>query len=80
VVDEEVVDVEGVSDVDVGPAPLVPWPVGGPAATEVVGEVRVTEAPDKPPRVRLAGLVWKLSTPASPAAVAPITIGARLTA
>jgi hypothetical protein len=72
-----VVGVPDVPDVggELGAAP--PGPGGEPAATDVEGETPV-EVPGSPPRVRLADLVWKLRTPASPAAVATMTIGARL--
>jgi hypothetical protein len=52
---------------------------GGALATLVDGEEPpVAEAPGSEPSVREADLVWKVSTPASPAMVAPITIGVRL--
>jgi len=70
-----VVDVA--DDPDVGGTPEPVGPGGGPAATDVVDEPRL-EAPGTPPRVRLAGFVWKLRMPTSPAAVAAMTIGARL--
>ena len=72
-----VVDV--VDDPEVGGAlELVePGPGGAAPAADVVEEARVP-APGKPLRVRLADFVWKLRTPMSPAAVAAITIGARL--
>ncbi len=53
-------------------------PGGGPAATDVEGRAPNRRAPGRPPRVRLADFVWKLRTPTSPAAVAAMTIGARL--
>jgi hypothetical protein len=73
--------------VPAGPAPagLVPGEGvvvdadGGAPATLVEGEEpRVAEAPGSEPRARDADLVWNVRTPASPAMVAPITIGARL--
>lgn len=62
---------------DVG-GELVPLDAGGdPAATDLVGDPEAAEAPGTEPRVRGADFVWKESTPASPATVAAITIGAR---
>ena len=71
--------VDGADDPDVGgaPEPVDPGPGGGAAARDVEEEPRL-EAPGRPPRVRLADFVWKLSTPTSPAAVAAMTMGARL--
>ena len=54
-----------------------PWPVRDAAGTDVVGELPVVETPGREPNVREADFVWKASTPARPATVAPITIGAR---
>ena len=50
---------------------------GAPGALEEE-EPPGEETAGSEPGVREADLVWKLSTPASPAMVAPITIGARL--
>jgi len=51
---------------------------GGAPATFEGEEPPGEEAAGSEPGVRDADLVWKVSTPASPATVAPITIGARL--
>jgi hypothetical protein len=71
----EGVVVEG-EDVPVGLDPLF----GGEAAATEVGEApRVTAALRAAvPSVSGVDFVWKLSTPASPATVATVTIGARL--
>lgn len=55
----------------------LPWPVRDAAGTDEVGELPVVETPGKEPSVREADFVWKASTPARPATVAPMTIGAR---
>ena len=49
-----------------------------PAGAEEVGEPLVAVAEGSPPRMGRGPLVWKLKTPIRPAAVAAITIGARL--
>jgi hypothetical protein len=72
-----VVDVADDPDVGGAAEPVDPGPGGGPAATDVEEEPRL-EAPGRPLRVRLADFVWKLRTPTSPAAVAAMTMGARL--
>jgi hypothetical protein len=71
--------VDEADDPEVGgaPEPVDPVPGGGPAATDVEEEPRLP-APGRPLRVGLADFVWKLRTPTSPAAVAAMTIGARL--
>jgi hypothetical protein len=51
---------------------------GGAPATLEGEEPPGKEAAGSEPGARDADLVWKLSTPARPATVAPITIGARL--
>ena len=54
-------------------------PAGGGAAATLDGEEpSVEEVPDAEPSPSDADRVWKVSTPTSPAIVAPITIGARL--
>jgi hypothetical protein len=68
-----VVVLAGVGDVP-GGGLVVELDVGG----DEVGEFRVVDAPGKEPSVRDADFVWKVSTPASPAIVAPMTIGVRL--
>jgi len=50
---------------------------GAPAVVAGEVELRVADVPDRPARPRWAGAVWKLSSPTSPAAVAPITITGR---
>ncbi|HVA03826.1 MAG TPA: hypothetical protein VMU64_08750 [Acidimicrobiales bacterium] len=72
-----VVDVADDPEVGGAPEPVDRGPGGGPPATEVEEEPRL-EAPGRPLRVTLADFVWKLRTPTSPAAVAAMTMGARL--
>jgi hypothetical protein len=70
----EGVVVEGEDD----PVELDPLFGGDAAATEVGEEPRVAALRAAVPSVSGADFVWKLSTPASPATVATVTIGARL--
>jgi hypothetical protein len=74
---EGLVDVADDPEVGGAPEPVDPAPSGGPVAADVEDEPAF-EAPRRPPRVRLGDFVWKLRTPTSPAAVAAMTIGARL--
>ena len=62
-----------------GELPLVaPWFGGDPLVLDVVGGRVVADAPGMAPRETGADFVWKVRTPASPAAVAAITMGVRL--
>jgi len=70
--------VVGVVDEGGGLVPVDPVFGGAPAVVEVVGEPVVADAAGNEPSVRRADFVWKLRTPASPAAVAAMTIGVRL--
>jgi hypothetical protein len=77
VVDEGVVD-EGVVAGTVWREGVVVDADGGALAVFEGDEPPVAETPGAEPSASDADLVWKVSTPASPAMVAPITIGARL--
>jgi len=69
-----------VVELDVGDELVPPEapPAWVAAGREEVAGFRVVETPGREPSVSDADLVWKARTPASPAMVAPITIGARL--
>lgn len=61
-----------------GVVPAVPVRGGEPVARDALVEERVAPSPVPIPSDSGADLVWKLSTPARPAAVARTTMGARL--
>jgi hypothetical protein len=67
----------GVVVVEEEPVDLEVPPDEEPASPESTAESLEVVALEAMPRVRGADLVWKASTPASPAAVATATIGAR---